>query len=271
MDRPQELTRRFLEQAVAVGLTRRSQVVFSHRTALAILGIPQLGPWPSEVEVLEPLGSSRRSKRGIRVHLAPFDDTDVMPWGEFWVTTPVRTLADVARALTAVFAVPSLDAGLTEFTPEAIHEVLERNGSAPSPRALRSLDFADSLSGSVGESASRVLMELFGAPRPQLQLRHPSPIAGKRYFKTDFEWPELKKIGEFDGREKFFKDELLGGKSPSQAVYEEKLREDALRREGNDVGRWGMPEVRRPPELRDRLTTLGIPLTRGNVRLAPLW
>jgi hypothetical protein len=102
-------------------------------------------------------------------------------------------------------------------------------------------------------------------------VRHPSPIRGTRYFKTDFEWPELKKIGEFDGREKFLKDDMLGGRSPGQAVYDEKLREDALRAEGNDVARWGMPAVQRPTELRDALVRLGIPLTRGNVQLAPLW
>jgi hypothetical protein len=102
-------------------------------------------------------------------------------------------------------------------------------------------------------------------------VRHPSPIRGTRYFKTDFEWPELQKIGEFDGREKFLKDDMLGGRNPGQAVYDEKLREDALRAEGNDVARWGMPAVQRPAELRDALVRLGIPLTRGNMRLAPLW
>jgi hypothetical protein len=271
-ERPAELRRRYLEKAAAVALTRRSTVVFSHRTALAILGLPFLPPWPDEVDILEARDSPRRSKRGIRVHFGDLDADDLMPWGEFWVTRPERTLADIARSLMPVFAVPALDAGLVELSRDGIRAILEREPNVKNTqRALAALDFADPRSESPGESGSRVLMHLFGAPPPELQTRHPSPIRGRRYFRTDFEWPELKKIGEFDGREKFLKDELLGGKTPGQAVYEEKLREDALRREGNDVGRWGMHAVRRPADLRTALGALGIPMTRGNRVLSVLW
>lgn len=271
-DRPAELRRRYLELAAAVALSRRSPVVFSHRTALAILGFPLLGPWPSVVEVLEPRESPRRSKRGIRVRHGNLDAADIVSWGEFWVTSPERTLADVARDVVSVLSMPALDAGLTELSRENVRAILERDARAKNTaRGIRALDFADPRSGSPGESGSRVIMAMLGTPTPELQVRHPSPIPGRRFFLTDFEWPELKKIGEFDGREKFLKDEMLGGKTPGQAVYEEKLREDALRGEGNGVGRWGMPAVQRPPELREVLARLAIPMTRANRLVARLW
>lgn len=271
-ERPAEYRRRYLELATAVGLTRHHPVVFSHRTALAILGLPLLGPWPEVVEILEPRDSSRRTKRGVLVHFGDTGADELVPWGEFWVTSPERTLADVGRSLPAVFSVPALDAGLAELSRNGIRAILDREGGMKNTaRAIRALEFADPRSGSPGESGSRVLMSVFGAPPPELQVRHPSPIAGRRYFATDFEWPDLRKIGEFDGREKFLKDELLGGRTPGQVVYEEKLREDALRREGNGVGRWGMPAVRRPPELRSVLAQLGIPMTRGSRHIGPLW
>lgn len=270
--RPAEAKRRYLEQAAAVALTRRSQVVFSHRTALAILGLPLLGPWPDEIDILEPLDSSRRTENGVRVHRLTFEAEDLVPWGEFFVTSPERTLADVARDLPPIISVPALDAGLVELSRDGIREQLERNdrmrGTA---RALKHLEFADPRSGSPGESGSRVIMAMLGTPKPELQVVHASTVPGMRRFKTDFEWPGLKKIGEFDGRFKYLESEELSGKAANVVVYEEKLREDSLRGEGNTVGRWAMIAVRKPPLLRDELGRIGVPMTRGNRYIRPLW
>ncbi|HEY0247925.1 MAG TPA: hypothetical protein VGC45_06650 [Gryllotalpicola sp.] len=269
--RAPEQRRRHLESAVAVALTRSSPVVFSHRTALAILGLPLLGPWPGAVDILEPPDSPRRSANGVRVHRLPFEAEDVIPWGEFFVTSPERTLADVARELPMIFSVPALDAGLIELDREGIRAILDRDGGIRgTARAVQAVDFADPASGSPGESGSRVVMAMLGTPRPELQLRYLSR-RGRGAYLTDFEWPGLRKIGEFDGRGKYLKDELLRGRSPGQVVYEEKLREDELRAEGNDVGRWGMPAVRCPWFLRDELGRIGVPMTRGNRHLRPLW
>jgi hypothetical protein len=144
---------RYVEQAVAVGLTRRSAVVFSHRTALAINGFPFLPPWPDEVDVLEQPASSRRSKRGIRTHHSTFADGDVRAWGEFWVTTPARTLADIALWLGPVFSVPALDAGLSRVSRHDIRAALDRVGGKHLARATRALDFADPvrIAGRVGK------------------------------------------------------------------------------------------------------------------------
>lgn len=271
-ERPAERRLRFLEKMTAVALTRKTPVVFSHRSALAILGLPLLGPWPEQVEILEPPDSSRRSGNGVHVHRLPFDAADVIAWGEFFVTGPERTLADIARDLPMILSVPALDAGLIELSRDGIRALLDRDGGLRgTARAIQAVEFADPRSGSPGESGSRVIMAMLGTPRPELQVVHPSPLPGVRYFKTDFEWPDLKKIGEFDGKFKYLGSKELSGKEAGQVVYEEKLREDVLRGEGNTVGRWAMPAVRAPGRLRDELGRIGVPMSRGNRYLRPLW
>jgi len=52
-------------------------------------------------------------------------------------------------------------------------------------------------------------------------------------------------IGEFDGRVGYGR-LVRPGQSPADAVYEEKLREDAIRDTGRQVVRWTWPELDRP-------------------------
>jgi hypothetical protein len=78
---------------------------------------------------------------------------------------------------------------------------LDRARGCPGvPVARRVVAFADGRSESVGESRSRVAIAAAGLPPPELQwsmrLDH-----GMAY--TDFAWPELRTVGEFDGRVKY--------------------------------------------------------------------
>ena len=54
---------------------------------------------------------------------------------------------------------------------------------------------------------------------------------------TDFGWPELRTVGEFDGRVKYGR-LLEPGQDPGDVVYAEKLREDAVRAQRLEVVRW---------------------------------
>jgi hypothetical protein len=83
-----------------------------------------------------------------------------------------------------------------------------------------------------------------GRTRPGLHV-HTAPlhaddiVGGAGWIGTvDFGWPEKRTIGEFDGKEKYGR-LLRPGRSPADAVYAEKLREDALRAEGLSMVRWG--------------------------------
>jgi hypothetical protein len=71
-------------------------------------------------------------------------------------------------------------------------------------------------------------------PRPQWQVRDSE---GELVGRADFGWVAHRVVGEFDGRVKYGR-LLRPGEDPGDAVYREKLREDALRAEGITVVRW---------------------------------
>ena len=75
---------------------------------------------------------------------------------------------------------------------------------------------------------------------------------------VDFWWPEFNVIGEFDGKFKYTDPEFLKGRTPAQAVYEEKLREDDLRAAGHGMSRWSWPIAISPRLLREHLVAAGV-------------
>jgi hypothetical protein len=271
-DRHEEQRARYLDEVGAVAMTRRRPAVFAGRSALAIWGYPVIGDWPSSVELLESPGTARRSKRGVVVHRARVEAEDVVPWGEHYVTTPARTLADLARSGDFAGGVVALDHALSgrargaqSLVKDDLLAVLDRLGARRGlARASRVVAFADGRSGSGGESLSRVGMFLMGFEMPELQVRHPHP---EGFYEVDFEWPAAATrppvIGEFDGVMKYVRDEYRGGADASRVVVAEKLREDFLRAQGNGFIRWGWHEARAPvPALRTRLLRAGIRIVR---------
>jgi hypothetical protein len=268
-ERPEEARQRYLDRVVAVGETRRRDVVFSHMSALAILGLPVLDLWPSTVDILEPTQSARRSKRGVIVHRGRFEADDVLEWEGFYVTNVARTIADLARAGDFMATVVALDhalgpraSALQAVTKDAVRTVIDAQGSWGQVRALELVEFADPRAGSPGESGSRVRFAEFGYEIPELQVRHPLPDGG--YYDTDFKWRKSRRsrplIGEFDGIGKYLKEEYLGQLTSGQAVVKEKRREDILRAlDDSDFMRWGMPEVMTPIRLKRLAEQHGVP------------
>jgi hypothetical protein len=55
-------------------------------------------------------------------------------------------------------------------------------------------------------------------------------------------WPRYRTVGEFDGRVKYGM-LLRPGQDPADVLYQEKLREDALRGEDLGVVRWGWSDL----------------------------
>lgn len=123
----------------------------------------------------------------------------------------------------------------------------------------RAWAFADGRSESPGESVSRALIAMLGFPAPSLQR---TTVTDSGSYRLDFCWQQQRVVGEFDGRLKYFDQELLGGRDPREVLYREKLREDALRRAGWTVVRWGWPQLRRPRELAQRLVQAGLVAVR---------
>lgn len=222
------------EDAASAGL------VFSHRSAAALWGVPLLGARTEPVDVRTTVAAGSRSEHGFRKHATQDLDQHVVQENGFLVTSVARTVVDLALSEPFQAGVVAADWALANGTSrdsllEVLHEADPKRGRA---RARHVIGFADGASGSVGESRSRAQMELAGLVIPRLQ----EEFADRRGFigRVDFFWPQCRLIGEFDGIGKFTDAEMLAGRTTEQALADEKRREDRLRNSERrpDVTRW---------------------------------
>jgi hypothetical protein len=123
------------------------------------------------------------------------------------LTTPARTVADLARTLPFTDAVVAADCALREekLTRKELQNVLDTCHRWPGiKQARRVLEFADERAGSPLESAARVVFDQFGLDPPQLQAAIRLPRAA---FRVDFFWPDSSQdtglVAEADGLLKY--------------------------------------------------------------------
>ena len=252
----------------------RPGAVFSHDSAAALLRLPGLGPWPKRVTVLGPAASGGRSSAGIHRLSGP-DDPEAIGVNQFAVTSLARTVVDVSARADFTRAVCMVDAALR---PTQAGEFRHTHGipatdsasvlalvasMAPFPglaRAKLALEFGDPLSGSIGESISRVQMHLLGFPPPMLQVPFYDSEGLIGY--ADFYWPQFGLIGEFDGRVKYGDKTYARGQLPEEVVWAEKLREDRLRAQVRSLARWNWEVANSQRLLSERLRSHGLPIAR---------
>lgn len=150
------------------------------------------------------------------------------------VTTLARTAMDLGRGCRLERALVPIDHALARGVPRgALVELAVYMKGWPGSRVFKdALELASPLAESGLESMSRAVVRQEGLPAPELQaeLRGAS---GKRY-RVDMVWRERRVILEIDGEVKY--------KSPED-VFNEKRREDDLRRADWDVIRWIYDDV----------------------------
>lgn len=125
--------------------------------------------------------------------------------------------------------------------------------------------FASPFSESVGESLSRALIHRLGFEAPEIQV--PIQLPNGQTARPDFYWRKARIVGEFDGAHKYTNARNVSGKHAGQVIYEEKLREDALRSLDNRVCRWGWNDLKNADQLANVLSRAGVPrpFPRGRV------
>lgn len=218
--------------------------VVSHVSAAVVFDLPVWPVPPDRVDVTRARSSGGRRHRRVHVRTAPLREDEITEIDGVRVTTPARTLLDLARSLPFEQAVVVLDAALATGAvtgEELATAALRAKGWPGCPAARRAIGFADPLSESVGESRSRVAISRAGLPRPVLQWDVVDG-AGRHLGRTDFAWPALRTVGEFDGKIKYGR-LLKAGQEPGDAVFAEKIREDRIRDTGLAVVRWTWDEL----------------------------
>lgn len=254
--------------------TRRTEHVISHQSAAVLWGLPSLTGWPTEVHFLTERTRGGRSTPGIRKHALGLDTRDVAVVNGLLVTSIERTVVDLAAVVDLKSAVAMADRAIAVdrrrrsvplTTRASLLQTWERmlpfRGSV---RARAVIDFASTLSGSPNESGSRVNVALNGFPEPVLQ--HPFVVDGMTVF-TDFYWIDEDAVGEADGKVKYFDLGMLDGRTTAEAVYDEKRREDGVRRQVHAFTRWDFPVGMSQGRLRTRLLQLGLPSGRPRLLL----
>jgi hypothetical protein len=236
---PEEPVRRHRLAIAAAAEVLAEEAVVSHASAAVLHGLPLWNVPLGRVHVTRARSSGGRRGRIVHVHVAPLHPGEIALVDGVAVTAVARTLVDVARTIPFEQAVVALDAALARRLvdgPQLAEALLRATGWLGCPAARRAVAFADPGAESVGESRSRVAIARAGLPRPVLQWQ----VAD--IGRTDFGWPSLGAVGEFDGEVKYGR-LLQAGQSPGDVVFAEKVREDRIRATGLGMARWTWDEL----------------------------
>jgi hypothetical protein len=234
----------------------------SHLSAAAIHRWPHIGGWPERVHVIDPAASRDRQRAGILLRRGrPVVSEPPRRAEGVRVTSPIDTAIALAKTLQFAEAVVVLDHVLRAgvLTKAELVEALPERPDWGSARAERAVDFADGRRESVGESFCAARLEEVGAPRPVLQ--HEFRYADGSVDRVDFWFPEQRIALEFDGRQKYTDPSMLRGRSPEDALWQEKRREDRIRRRSDvdGVGRTVWGDLLERDRFRALLRETGIP------------
>lgn len=272
-----EASERHILRLQAVDGTRTTQNVFSHVSAAALHGLPILGSWPTSAHVSS--DAPGRSRNGVLFHQAIKGRTPTVIQG-LACTSLVDTLVDLGRGLSFSSAVVSIDhalhaaaeaaalnrrsAGANAEASAAAAEVkaqlLEALHRFAPPRnfrrSLTAIEFATHLADSPGESLSRCGIHLLGFPAPELQHEFHDYLGF--IGRGDFWWDHVRLLGEFDGEDKYKNPAFLRGRTPHQALVDEKRREDRIRATRVGVSRWDWKTAFDLPQLYAKLFAAGL-------------
>jgi hypothetical protein len=200
--------------------------VRSHETAALELGLGLLLPPGRTTHVTRPcVGSHLRW--GVKHHLAPYRDDDVVEVNGFRVLGPARTAVDIAREHGSPYGEVAIDRVRWNGTSLAeLEDVLDRMRSWPCRRrAITCLEQSDAGAETVPETLMRLLLEEIGLGPIQTQF-------GMRDDRREA-WADARvgrHLFEFDGHVKYQRPDgsrrLL---TPEDILFEEKNREDWFR------------------------------------------
>ncbi len=214
----------------AVLRSHGSALALSHTSAAIEHGLRLHQPDLEKVHVLSLGKPLARSTPDITYHELPVIETQIEERADgVLVVDPTRAALQTASLSTVASGLVVLDS-LVDLKKVSVEEVQAAftayNG--PGSRKLQiTVRLVRSGAESVGETLGRHMMWCQHLPEPVLQFEvHDEQ--GNLVARTDYAWPELGMLGEFDGAVKYER-YLRPGETVHDAVMREKHREDLLR------------------------------------------
>lgn len=231
--------------------------VFSHASAALVLGLPSWG-LPLRYVQVSGNGSARRSRttRSTRHHTVPVSENEIRTVNNLRVTTPERTVTDIALTTGRDASIAVADAALVNsmVTASSLDSALSRAaGKSGVKKARAAMALVDPRCESVAETRSRLLFHDHGLPAPQTQ-KEIFDAQGRFVARVDFYWPEFGLIGECDGFGKYF--EGADAAETRRRLAKEKDRDAALTALGYRVIHWRWSDLERPWLLAQRIRSV---------------
>lgn len=250
---PHDPVARHLRLVQATALLNAPAAVVSHLSAAVVHGLPVASAALGRVQLTRGDAPGGKIRGDVHLYATNLELDEVTEAEGVRVTSVVRTVVDVGRTASFEQAVMAGDAALRRgVTGAQLEASLVRATRRPGVAGARRMaSFLDAGSESPGESLSRVVLHRAGIAPPTLQLEV-RDFSGFLVGRSDFGWEERRTLGEFDGRVKYGR-LLKPGQTAADAVYAEKLREDALRDCGWQVVRWTFADLKTPEVLVERL------------------
>ncbi|WP_433659603.1 hypothetical protein ACQPW1_44495 [Nocardia sp. CA-128927] len=258
---------RHLLLALATSEAMSDAAVASHCSAVVIHGGPAWALPLDRVHMTRDRINGGRKSKQLVVHSSRMEPDEITIVNGIRVTTPARTVIDIARTEGFEQSVAVADAFLRQglTTAAELRAHLLRARYRPGCRkAAQVVSFADGRSESVGESRSRIAIHRGGLPGAELQARVFTDD-GVCVGRVDFLFAELGVVGEFDGKVKY-QSELRRARTPEQVVIAEKIREDRLRALGWMVVRWTWDDLDNPAQLIRRIRSAAEVATQASRR-----
>lgn len=226
-----------------------SGVALSHYSAGAVLGLPNLAPYPSRVQLTRTGGGPHRTASAYTVHER---------YPEMSVSTTLPRVVGVPHVLLGIAATHGLEAVVVAgdhalrqrmTDPAALARTVETCTGRLGARVLRAaIPRLDARSESPGESRTRLVLDQLGvAYQSQVEVTGPD---GQR-ARADFEL-EGGVLLEFDGLVKY--GATARGPGDRAALVAEKVREDWLRALGHEIVRLTWTDLEKPAHIADLIS-----------------
>ena len=215
-------------------------VAVSHRSAAQLYQIDLLGRPDRQITLTGRPERGRHSRKAIHLHAAKLPAEHVTTAHGLPMTTPARTVIDLARELDFRAGVVAADSALHGklTSKDELRAVL---AACPQWRGIRRAravaEFADKRAESPLESIARVVFSECGLPPPDLQVWLGGVV--QPVGRVDFYWKHYRTVAEVDGDLKY--------EDPIRAKAQLK-RDSLLRSDGYEVVHFDWQEVTAAPD-----------------------